>query len=300
MSAYEDVGTNSTVTSRRSRCSRPEKVNAFRAETMREFIAALDEADTDDDVRAVVVSGAGKAFSAGADISAGAQAFKPGQAKSDDKDPPRDGGGVLALRIHTMRKPMIAAVNGASVGMGETLTLPMDIRLASHNTRFGFVFVRRGIIPEGCSSWFLPRVVGVNTAAEWMLTGRLISADEALAAGLVRSLHAPDELLPAAYTIARRDRRQRGAGVGGHDPADDLAHAARQRPDRRAPRRVTRPRPPLSLRRRPRRRRFVPRQACPDFPRPSARITSTSSTTEPAQLRMSWTICPRYVRADGP
>jgi enoyl-CoA hydratase/carnithine racemase len=200
--AFEDVryeldGYVATIT-----LSRPEKLNAFRAETMREFLAALDEADSDDEVRAVVVTGEGKAFSAGADISGGAQAFEPGQAKSESMEPPRDGGGVLALRIHAMRKPMIAAVNGASVGMGATLTLPMDIRLASHNARFGFVFVRRGIIPEGCSSWFLPRVVGINTAAEWMLTGRLISADEALAAGLVRSLHAPDELLPAAYAIA--------------------------------------------------------------------------------------------------
>src|SRR5690349_4488172 len=173
--------------------SRPEKMNAFRMETMRDMLAALDEADGDDDVRAVVVTGEGRAFSAGADISGGAQAFEPGQVKKST-DVPRDGGGILALRIHAMKKPMIAAVNGASVGMGATLTLPMDVRVASTQARFGFVFTRRGIIPEGCSSWFLPRVVGINTAAEWMLTGRLIAAEEAHAAGLVRSLHAPEEL----------------------------------------------------------------------------------------------------------
>jgi enoyl-CoA hydratase/carnithine racemase len=181
--------------------ARPEKLNAFRMETMRDMLAALDQADADDDVRAVVVTGEGKAFSAGADISGGAQAFEPGQVKKS-ADVPRDGGGILALRIHEMKKPMIAAVNGASVGMGATLTLPMDVRVASTQARFGFVFTRRGIIPEGCSSWFLPRVVGINTAAEWMLTGRLIGAEEAHAAGLVRSLHAPEELLPAAYAIA--------------------------------------------------------------------------------------------------
>ena len=199
--AFEDVryavdGHVATIT-----LARPDKLNAFRMETMRDMLAALDQADADDDVRAVVVTGEGRAFSAGADISGGAQAFEPGQVEKT-AEVPRDGGGILALRIHEMRKPMIAAINGASVGMGATLTLPMDMRLASNNARFGFVFTRRGIIPEGCSSWFLPRVVGINTAAEWMLTGRLIGADEALEAGLVRSIHAPDELLPAAYNIA--------------------------------------------------------------------------------------------------
>jgi enoyl-CoA hydratase/carnithine racemase len=189
--------------------ARADRLNAFRAETMREFLAVLDEIDADDDVRAAVVTGEGKAFCAGADISGGARAFEPtrdgrgGGGKIPGSEPPRDGGGILALRIFAMRKPMIAAVNGASVGMGATMTLPMDVRLASSNARFGFVFTRRGIIPEGCSSWFLPRVVGINTASEWMLTGRLIDAQEALATRLVRSLHAPEELLPAAYALAR-------------------------------------------------------------------------------------------------
>ncbi len=162
----------------------------------------LDEVDADDDVRAVVVTGEGRAFCAGADISGGARAFEPTRA-TDDREPPRDGGGILALRIHALKKPIIAAINGASVGMGATMTLPMDVRLASTTARFGFVFTRRGIIPEGCSSWFLPRVVGIGTAAEWMLTGRLIDAQEAFDAGLVRSMHEPAALLPAACELAR-------------------------------------------------------------------------------------------------
>jgi enoyl-CoA hydratase/carnithine racemase len=184
--------------------SRPERLNAFRAETMRDFLAALDEADGDDEVRAVVVTGDGRAFCAGADISGGARAFEPTAAADTGEraEAPRDGGGILALRIHAMKKPMIAAVNGAAVGMGATMTLPMDVRLASTTARFGFVFTRRGIIPEGCSSWFLPRVVGIGTASEWMLTGRVVDAPVALAAGLVQSVHEPADLLPAAYALA--------------------------------------------------------------------------------------------------
>src|SRR5881275_3043948 len=183
--------------------ARPDKLNAFRARTMREFLAVLDEIDADDDVRAAVVTGEGRAFCAGADISGGAAAFEPAAPEDGPRTPPRDGGGVLALRIHELKKPILAAVNGASIGMGATMTLPMDVRLASSTARFGFVFTRRGIIPEGCSSWFLPRVVGIGTASEWMLSGRLIDASEALAARLVRSLHEPDDLLPAAHAIAR-------------------------------------------------------------------------------------------------
>ena len=139
--------------------------------------------------------------------SPGAQAFEPAAPSSGSADPratvPRDGGGILALRIHALKKPIIAAVNGAAVGMGATMTLPMDVRLASTDARFGFVFTRRGIIPEGCSSWFLPRVVGIGTASEWMLTGRIVDAQAALDARLVQSVHAPADLLPAAYTLAR-------------------------------------------------------------------------------------------------
>jgi enoyl-CoA hydratase/carnithine racemase len=182
--------------------SRPDVLNAFRAATMREFLAALDRADADDDVRAVVVTGEGRAFCAGADISGGARAFTPTESR-ERTDAPRDGGGILALRIHALKKPIIGAINGPSVGMGATMTLPMDIRLASLKARFAFPFTRRGIIPEGCSSWFLPRVVGIGAASDWMLTGRLVEVDEALATGLVRSVHEPDDLLPAAYSVAR-------------------------------------------------------------------------------------------------
>jgi enoyl-CoA hydratase/carnithine racemase len=182
--------------------SRPDVLNAFRAATMREFLAALDQADADDDVRAVVVTGEGRAFCAGADISRGAQAFKPTES-AERKEAPRDGGGILALRIHALKKPIIGAINGPSVGMGATMTLPMDLRLASVKARFAFPFTRRGIIPEGCSSWFLPRVVGIGAATDWMLTGRLVEVEEALATGLVRSVHEPDDLLPAAYSVAR-------------------------------------------------------------------------------------------------
>jgi enoyl-CoA hydratase/carnithine racemase len=185
--------------------ARPDKLNAFRARSLRELLEVLDRIDADDDVRAAVVTGEGRAFCAGADISGGAEAFRPTRPSTEASGatPPRDGGGMLALRIHALRKPIIAAVNGASVGMGATMTLPMDVRLASTDAKFSFPFTRRGIIPEGCSSWFLPRVVGIGTASEWMLTGRMIDAHEALGAGLVRSLHAPEELLPAAYAIAK-------------------------------------------------------------------------------------------------
>jgi len=194
---YEVVDNIATVT-----FARPERMNAFRAETLREFVDVLDRADADDDVHVVVVTGEGRAFCAGADISAGPSAFRPTPADSE-KEPQRDGGGILALRIHRLNKPIIGAINGAAVGMGATMTLPMDIRLASVKARFGFVFTRRGIIPEGCSSWFLPRVVGIGTASEWMLTGRVVDAQEALEARLVRSLHEPADLLPAAYALAR-------------------------------------------------------------------------------------------------
>lgn len=222
--------------------ARPEKLNAFRARTMREFLDLLDVVDADDDVRAVVVTGDGRAFCAGADISGGPAAFEPTPETKDSPaaaEPPRDGGGRLALRIHDLKKPIIAAVNGASIGMGATMTLPMDVRLASSAARFGFVFTRRGIIPEGCSSWFLPRVVGIGTASEWMLTGRIVDAGEAHAAGLVQAVHAPAELLPAAYALAREiadntspvsvamTRRLLGRMLGATDPMD--AHLAESR-----------------------------------------------------------------------
>ena len=183
---------------------RPEKMNAFTGVMMRELLEAFDIIDADDAVRAVIVTGEGKAFCAGADLSSGARTFDDGDWSSpSDEHVRRDGGGQVTLRIFACKKPVIAAINGAAVGIGATMTLPMDVRLASDSARIGFVFTRRGIVPEACSSWFLPRVVGISRAAEWVYTGRILPAQEALAGGLVRSVHAPEELLSAARSLAR-------------------------------------------------------------------------------------------------
>jgi enoyl-CoA hydratase/carnithine racemase len=199
--------------------NRPQKLNAFTGAMMFELIAAFDEADADDEVRAVIVTGAGRAFCAGADLSAGAKTFdfaarsdrpdKAGDARradgSIDWSHPsvRDGGGRVVLRVFECLKPVIAAVNGPAVGIGATMLLPMDIRLAAEDARFGFVFTRRGITPEACSSWFLPRLVGISRALEWTTTGRVFPASEALDGGLVRSLHDGELLMPAARALAR-------------------------------------------------------------------------------------------------
>lgn len=183
--------------------NRPEILNAFNREMMTEMIDALDKADADDNVRAIIVTGAGRGFCAGADLSAGGNTFNA-EARDDREDGlHRDGGGRLALRIFECKKPIIAAINGAAVGIGATMTLPMDIRLCSTKAKFGFVFARRGIVPEACSSYFLPRVVGISQALEWCYSGRVFPGDEALAGGLVRSVHQPDDLLAAAKVIAR-------------------------------------------------------------------------------------------------
>lgn len=189
--------------------NRPDKLNAFNARMRDELIAAFDATDADDAVRAVIVTGAGRAFCAGADLSGGGQTFdyaaRNEAAREELRvgDVYRDGGGMVTLRIYRSLKPVIAAVNGAAVGIGMTMQLPMDIRLASTDARFGFVFARRGITPEAASSWFLPKLVGMQTALEWCFTGRVFGAQEALERGLVRSLHAPGELLPAAQALAR-------------------------------------------------------------------------------------------------
>ncbi len=180
---------------------RPDRLNAYTETMQRELLEAFDRADADDDVRAVVVTGAGRAFCAGADLSGGESTFDWRERGGDG--PPRDGGGRVTLRIFDCTKPVIAAINGAAVGVGATMTLPMDVRLASEAARIGFVFTRRGIVPEACSSWFLPRVVGISRAMEWAATGRIVDAGEALAGGLVRSVHPPGELLGAAHTLAR-------------------------------------------------------------------------------------------------
>jgi enoyl-CoA hydratase/carnithine racemase len=190
--------------------NRPDRMNAFTAQMMLDMIAAFDLSDADDDVRCVIVTGAGdRAFCAGADLGSGGSTFdyaKRGESAREEakvNDVYRDGGGRVTLRIYESLKPVIAAVNGAAVGIGVTMQLPMDIRLASTNARFGFVFARRGITPEAASSWFLPRLVGMQTALEWCYTGRVFQAQEALERGLVRSLHAPEDLLPAARALAR-------------------------------------------------------------------------------------------------
>ena len=201
--------------------NRPDKLNAFTGVMALELIDAFDRSDADDAVRAVVVTGSGRAFCAGADLSAGAATFdydkrddRPDKAAggtpiradgSVDYAHPnvRDSGGKVTLRIFESLKPVIAAVNGPAVGIGVTMQLAMDMRLASDTARFGFVFARRGIVPEAASSWFLPKLVGISQALEWCFTGRIFGADEAKAGGLVRSIHAPGDLLPAAYALAR-------------------------------------------------------------------------------------------------
>jgi len=183
---------------------RPDRLNAFTTEMQGDLIAAFDQADEDRSVRCVVVTGRGRAFCAGADLSAGGGSFDDAAAGGSELErrARRDGGGMVTLRIFGCTKPVIAAINGPAVGVGVTMTLPMDIRLASESARFGFVFARRGLVPEAASSWFLPRVVGISRAAEWCFTGRVFGADEALAAGLVRSVHPDGELLDAAYALA--------------------------------------------------------------------------------------------------
>jgi enoyl-CoA hydratase/carnithine racemase len=180
---------------------RPEKLNAFTTRMMHELLDAFERADSDDRVRVVIVTGAGRAFCAGADLSGGGGAFD--YAAGHAMDEHRDGGGLVALRIFESKKPVIAAINGPAVGVGITMTLPMDVRLASTTSRIGFVFARRGIVPEACSSWFLPRLVGMQRAAEWVYTGRVFSADEALAGGLVARVVPPEALLETARQLGR-------------------------------------------------------------------------------------------------
>ena len=204
--------------------NRPDRLNAVTTTMLGELGEAWDRADADDAVRAVIVTGAGRAFCAGADLGAGAGTFDYRRASAGGAPAPRrpaartadadarrrsasaedhrDGGGIVTLRIFDMKKPVIAAINGPAVGFGITLTLPMDVRLASTAARIGFVFARRGVVPEACSTWFLPRLVGISQAAEWVYTGRVFSAEEALAGGLVSRIVAPDALLPTARQLA--------------------------------------------------------------------------------------------------
>jgi enoyl-CoA hydratase/carnithine racemase len=184
--------------------NRPDKLNAFNGTMQQELIDAFDAADKDDNVRAIIVTGAGRGFCAGADLERGGSTFnyddRPGAEGEEQWH--RDGGGKLTLRIYEVNKPVIAAVNGPAVGIGVTMQLPMDIRIASESARFGFVFSRRGIVPEACSTWFLPRVVGISKALEWAYSGRVFSAAEALEGRLVTRVVPDAELMPAARAIA--------------------------------------------------------------------------------------------------
>ncbi|MFJ8742186.1 enoyl-CoA hydratase-related protein [Embleya sp. NPDC127516] len=206
---YEEISTSIEAGVLTVTLDRPDRLNAYTYRMGREISHALDVADEDDDIRAVVFTGRGRAFCAGADLEMGADAFDPGaHAKRfddavDDAEAFRDDGGRLVLRLYRSKKPLIAAINGAAVGVGATMTLPMDFRIASSAARFGFVFARRGITPDGCSTWFLPRVVGLDRALEWCFTGRVFDAAEAAEAGLVRAAVPPEELLPRARELAR-------------------------------------------------------------------------------------------------
>ena len=183
--------------------NRPDRLNAWTATMCGELIEAFDRADADDEVRVVIVTGAGRGFCAGADLAqAGGQTFDHRE-RGRTEEIPEDNGGQFVLRVFESTKPVIAAINGPAVGVGATMTLPMDVRLAAQDARIGFVFARRGIVPEACSSWFLPRVVGISRALEWVTTGRVFSAQEGLESGLVRSLHPAGELLNAAHELAR-------------------------------------------------------------------------------------------------
>jgi enoyl-CoA hydratase/carnithine racemase len=202
--AFEVDGHVATIT-----LDRPDRLNAFTVTMQQEICAALDEVDADPEVRVVVVTGRGRGFCAGADLGGGEAAFDHDSdlaagagivREADGRH--RDEGGLTALRFFECTKPVIGAINGPAVGVGVTMTLPFDVRLASTSAKFGFVFARRGLVPEACSSWFLPRVVGISRAMEWCATGRVFPAAEALEGGLVRSVHEPDELLPAAYALA--------------------------------------------------------------------------------------------------
>ncbi len=234
MAPFEQIATDLSERILTVTLNRPERLNAWTPRMARELIEAFDRADADDEVRAVIVTGAGRAFCAGADLADGGETFakrggalvetEPGEdgaqgrggpegasdseggpaggPDGEDAEIPRDNGGQVVLRMWESTKPIIAAINGPAVGVGATMTLPMDVRLACEDARIGFVFVRRGIVPEACSSWFLPRIVGISQALEWTMTGRVFSAREGLEGGLLRSVHPAGELLEAARGLA--------------------------------------------------------------------------------------------------
>lgn len=179
--------------------NRPERMNAYTEVMRAELVDAIGRAEADDEVRVIIVTGAGRAFCAGMDLGEAGSTFDYTSVAQDEH---RDGGGILALRMYRCTKPIIAAINGAAVGVGLTMTLPMDIRIAAHTAKMGIVFARRGIVVDACSSWFLPRVVGISKAVDWSMTGRIFSAQEALESGLVSQLVEPDQVVPAARAVA--------------------------------------------------------------------------------------------------
>lgn len=184
--------------------NRPDKMNTITSEMRDTLVQRFAQANEDPDVRAIVVTGAGRAFCAGADVSGGSKTFDAEERGwADDIESFRDGGGLIALEIFASTKPVIGAINGVAAGLGATMLLPMDILLASEDARIGFVFAKRGIVPEACATWFLPKRVGLGRATEWCFTGRLVPALEAKDAGLVRSIHASEDLLADAYSLAR-------------------------------------------------------------------------------------------------
>lgn len=201
--AYETLLTDLTDSVLTVTLNRPDRLNAFTTGMMNDWLELCDEIDADDDVRAVIVTGAGRGFCAGADLGEGGGTFDATGSEEARGGVPRDGGGRVTLRLFELTKPIIAAVNGPAVGVGATMTLPMDVRIASEAARFGFVFARRGLVPEACSSWFLPRVVGISQAMEWVMSGRVFPAAEALKGRLVSQVVPPDELLPTARALAR-------------------------------------------------------------------------------------------------
>ena len=197
--SYEDIQCSIDSKVLTVTLNRPERLNAFNANMLHELLKVLEDADSNDNIRAIIFTGSGRGFCAGADLSEGSKTFqKKGSAESH-----RDGGGKLTLRLYNCKKPVIAAINGPAVGVGATMTLPMDIRIASTQAKFGLVFARRGIVPEACSSWFLPRIVGISKALEWSYSGRVFGAEEAKDGGLVSEIVPPESLLERATEIAR-------------------------------------------------------------------------------------------------
>ena len=202
MKNYETLDTTRDKKVLTIQFTRPEKMNTFSGQMLKDILEVLDDAEKDDEVRAVIFTGSGKAFCAGADLSSGEDTFDMSDRQKRDQDVQRDTGGVLTLRLFDFKKPLIAAINGAAVGVGVTMTLPMDVRICSDRAKFGFVFAKRGIVPEACSSWFLPKIVGISNALQWCLSGKIFQPTEALEKGLITEITSEEDLLKRAKEIA--------------------------------------------------------------------------------------------------